>query len=558
MAKVDQSEFKFRKTDTIGTASAEDDLEFLQACFVKTDEYEVLKDKGDIRQIVLGRTGSGKSALFEYLKLEHEDRVISIEPQELALTHVSNSSVIKYFSDLGVNLDPFYKLLWRHVLTVEVLRKHFESHINDEKGSPWKYITEIFSNQNQENKDAKQAVQYLREWGEKFWEETEYRVKEITTKMEKDLTDHLGIDLKTKVLTAKGLSQKKSLLSAEEKIEVINRGQQVVSNAQVQDLSKVHGLLESVLSDPQKYYYVLIDRLDENWVEEGLRYRLIMALLDSVKEISRVPNVKVLVAIRRDLLDSVFRLVREAGAGFQEEKYQSLYLPLQWSRKKITEILDKRVDALVARRYEKRRQVTHRDLLPKKIDKTPIMEFIAERAKRPRDVISFFNKCIEAAEGKPRVNVDTLKLAEGEYSRQRLRALGDEWSTDYPGLLDFVEILKKRSPSFSLSQVIDNEISELCLKSAIESHSTNDSGLLREPAKNVAAGLVDLTDFKRILFMAFYKIGLVGLKLETFESASWVDELGQSVSPSEIDDSTGIVVHPTYWRSLGIETRKRR
>ena len=115
MAKVDQSEFKFRKTDTIGTASAEDDLEFLQACFVKTDEYEVLKDKGDIRQIVLGRTGSGKSALFEYLKLEHEDRVISIEPQELALTHVSNSSVIKYFSDLGVNLDPFYKLLWRHV-----------------------------------------------------------------------------------------------------------------------------------------------------------------------------------------------------------------------------------------------------------------------------------------------------------------------------------------------------------------------------------------------------------------------------------------------------------
>ena len=558
MAKAPQSEFKFRKTDKIGAASAEEDIEFLQACFVETNEYEVLKDKGDIRQIVLGRTGSGKSALFEYLKLEHEDRVISIEPQELALTHVSNSSVIKYFSDLGVNLDPFYKLLWRHVLTVEVLRKHFESHTDDEKGSPWKYITERFSNQTREDKDAKQAVQYLREWGEKFWEETEYRVKEITTKMENDLTNQLGLDLKTEVLTAKASSQKKSLLSDEEKIEVINRGQQVVSKAQVQDLSKVRGLLESVLSDRQKYYYVLIDRLDENWVEEGLRYRLIMALLDSVKEISRVSNVKVLVAIRRDLLDSVFRLVREAGAGFQEEKYQSLYLPLQWSHKKIIEILDKRVDALVARRYEKRRQVTHRDLLPKKIDKTPIMEFIAERAKRPRDVISFFNKCIEAADGKPRVNVDTLKLAEGEYSRQRLRALGDEWSADYPGLLDFVEILKKRSPSFSLSQVTDNEISELCLKSAIEYHSTNDSGILREPARNVADGLVEVNDFKRILFMVFYKIGLVGLKLETFESASWVDELGQSVSPSEIDDSTGIVVHPTYWRSLGIETRKRR
>ena len=116
MAKASQSEFKFRKTDTIGAASAEDDVEFLKACFVETEDYEVMKTKEDIRQIVLGRTGSGKSALFEYLKLEYPDRVISIEPHELALTHVSNSSVIKYFSDLGVNLDPFYKLLWRHVL----------------------------------------------------------------------------------------------------------------------------------------------------------------------------------------------------------------------------------------------------------------------------------------------------------------------------------------------------------------------------------------------------------------------------------------------------------
>ena len=114
MAKARDSvfKFKFRKTDTIGAASAEDDAEFLEDCFVETEEYEVIKDQKDIRQIVLGRTGSGKSALFEYLKLKYPDRVISIEPHELALTHVSNSSVIRYFSDLGVNLDPFYKLLW--------------------------------------------------------------------------------------------------------------------------------------------------------------------------------------------------------------------------------------------------------------------------------------------------------------------------------------------------------------------------------------------------------------------------------------------------------------
>ena len=553
MAKAAQSEFKFRKTDTIGAASAEDDGQFLQTCFVETEEYEALKNKEDNRQIVLGRTGAGKSALFERLKQEEKDRVISIEPHNLALTYVSNSSVISYFSNLGVNLDPFYKLLWRHVLTVEVLRKHFESHPDVEKGSWWDTFINMFQGQTREDKDARQAVGYLRGWGEKFWIETEYRVREITTKMEGKLTSQTGLDLKTPALKAGLSSEAIACLSDAEKAEVINRGQRVVSEAQVEDLSNAHDLLGRVLTDRQKYYYVFIDRLDENWVEEKLRYRLIMALLDSVKEISRIPNIKILVAIRRDLIERVFRLGRDAG--FQEEKYQSLYLPLRWSPSDMIKILDKRISVLVSRRYQGSKIVTHRDLLPKTVDKIPIMKFVTDRSPRPRDIISFFNKCIEAAKDRARLSKDSLKRAEGEYSRQRLRALGDEWHADYPGLLDFVDILKMRTKSLPLSQVKYNDVAELCLKSAIE--HPNASGVLRELARNVSDGLVAVNDFKRTLFMVFYRVGLVGLKLETFERASWIDELGQGVSLSEIDDETGIVVHTTYWRALGIRAEKR-
>ncbi len=554
MRKVHQSEFRFRNTDTIGAASAEDDTELLKTCFVETGDYEALKNQNDIRQIVLGRTGSGKSALFERLKQEEEEHIISIAPDELALTYVSNSSMIEYLSDLGVNLDPFYKLLWRHVLTVEVLRKHFEPHANTAKGRFWEVIIEKFQSQTRNDKDAKQAVQYLQEWGEKFWLETEYRVKEITSTLEKKITDALGGDLGPRFLKAKAASNVQSLLSEEEKAEVVNRGQRVVSETQVQDLKKVGDLLERVLSDPQKHYYVLIDRLDENWIEEKLRYRLIMALLDSLRKISQVRNVKVLVAIRRDLIERVFNLVREAG--FQEEKYQSLYLPLRWPSRQIIELLDKRVDALVARQYQRSKSVTHQDLLPKQVDKVPIKDFITSRAPRPRDVISFFNKCIEVAEGRPQLNVDTLKRAEGEYSRQRLRALGDEWYANYTGLLDFTDILKNRPSSFSISQVERADIADLCLKSAIQ--HPEEHGVLREHARNVVEELVNVADFKRTLFMVFYRVGLIGLKLETFESASWVDETGQTVSLSEIDDTTHVVVHTTFHRALGIKSVKRK
>ena len=554
MAKGQSSGFRFRKTDSIGAASAEDDIEFLRTCFVETGEYEVLKDPKDIRQIVLGRTGSGKSALFERLKIEEPDRVISIEPHNLALSYVSNSSVIKYFSDLGVNLDPFYKLLWRHVLTVEILRRHFDQHSVNESGHFWNNLLQRFSSETVEDKGLKQAVQYLREWGEQFWLETEFRVREITTKLEDRLAREVKAKLGIDIAKMEASSESENFLSNEQKSEVINRGQHVVSQTQVQDLNKVIGLLKELLSDRQKYYYILIDRLDENWIEEKLRYRLIMALIDSLREISRVPNIKILLAIRRDLIDRVFHLTRETG--FQEEKYESLYLQLHWSPDHIIEILDKRIDILVARRYEKGKKVTHRDLLPQKIEKISIKEFITARALRPRDAIGFFNKCIEVAEGKPKLNADALRRAEGEYSRQRLRALGDEWYADYSGLLDFTAVLKDRPRSFSLEFIPYDDISELCLKSAI--NYPGDQGILRTSAKKVAENIMPVEDFKRMLFMIFYRTGLIGLKLETFQSASWIDESGQGVSASAIDNNTRIVIHPTYYRALGTRVEKRR
>jgi len=122
MAKQDR--FIFRPLDTIGAAAAEEDIEFLKDCFVEQGYLEVLKDGKDTRRILLGRTGSGKTALLSKL-LETEERCIEIKPESLALAYVSNSTIIQFVSELGVDLDIFFKLLWRHVFTVELLKQHF-------------------------------------------------------------------------------------------------------------------------------------------------------------------------------------------------------------------------------------------------------------------------------------------------------------------------------------------------------------------------------------------------------------------------------------------------
>ena len=119
--------FRFKTTDHIGAAAAEDDSEFLEACFVDTGHLAILADHQDNRCIVLGRTGAGKSALIDRLRQEQRGRVIAITPEALAIGYAANSTVLDFFSRIGVNLDPFFKLLWRHVLTVELLQKHFEA-----------------------------------------------------------------------------------------------------------------------------------------------------------------------------------------------------------------------------------------------------------------------------------------------------------------------------------------------------------------------------------------------------------------------------------------------
>lgn len=547
MAKKKPSIFRFNKNDVIGAAGAEDDTAYLSNCFIDIGELALLEDVHDHRQIILGRTGAGKSALLSQLSERRSGNVITIAPENLALTYVSNSTILNYFANIGVNLDPFFKLLWRHVLTVEILTHHFENTADPGDKSLVDLLRAFFSGASRKDKEKAQAIQYLENWGKHFWKKTEFRVKEITQTLETDLTNAAKAQLGNKYASVGGDLTETKHLGNQERTELLSRGQDIVSKAQVSDLQKVLDLIDSVLLDRQKQYYVVIGRLDEDWVEEKLRYKLIMALIQTGRDFTKVRNAKIIIALRRDLIDRVFRLTRESG--FQEEKYKSFYLPLDWSQDNIIQLLDTRINRLVSRRYTKQ-TVTHCDLLPNRFRNMKITDYIYSVAPRPRDVIAFFNTCISAAVNKSKLNEKELKIAEGEYSRSRLRALGDEWSSDYPSLLDFAHILERRPPSFKLATILSADIGDICLN--VTAENIGGTGLLQQLALRVVDCQLDTEDFKYFLIRIFYHVGLVGLKTSPKEKESWVNELGRSLSFSELSVDTSAVVHPAYRRALGI------
>lgn len=533
-------QFRFRKHATIGAADAADD-KFLSECFVDTGDISTLIDCGDPRRIVLGRTGAGKTALVNTLASRKETIIIS--PESLSFNYLTNSSILKFFFDAGVKLDIFFRLLWRHVFTVELLNRKYNI-VNE---SAERSFLDRFKQLFDRDKAKKRAIEYIRQWNNQFWYDTEYRIKEISTRIEAELKSSLSADLNALGASVTGASK----LSEEQKAEVIKRGQPVIDSIQMKALSDVLDFLnDAVFSNVQQNYYICIDKLDENWVDDKFRYLLIRSLIETVRDFKKVRNIKIVVILRTDLIERVFRLTRDPG--FQEEKYRSLFLPIRWSEDQLKTLLNKRVNFLVQQTYTSKK-VGYEDLLPNesfsKKRQSAISYMIDRTLGRPRELIEFFNICIEKAEGKAIITKTNLMTAEEEYSKKRLRSLQDEWIADYPSLHDFAFLLRKQKKTFKISDLDKQYVEEFCLSYGVKYPDKTD--LLSSQAKEIAEGNARAETFLEVIFSVFWRTGLVGIKTEDSKSYQWSYKVDGNLT-FDIN-TTHAEVHPVFWKALGIK-----
>ncbi len=536
-------QFVFRSHQTIGAFAAEQDELFLQECFVDTGLINIIRNCDDHRCFLVGRTGAGKSALLSRLR-DEEEHVIQVYPESLSLSYISGSNILKFVSEMGVNLNLFYKLLWRHVFVVEILKERFGITDEVKKKNFLQYIWNFIA----PNKKHELALSYLREWGDSFWQETEYRVKEVTTKLEKDLQSALQQSMQN--VGSLNFSAAKKL-TEEQRQEVIQRAQQVVNKVQIRELSAIMDLLNDILlNDRQKRYYIIVDKLDENWVEDELRLRLIRALIETSLDFVNIRNAKIVIALRQDLLDRVYRFTRDTG--FQEEKFRSSSLNISWNRQQLTDLLDARINMLIKEKYTNL-IVTHKDILPRasKRHRMTAIDYMLERTFfRPRDIIHFFNNCIVSSDGKPNITWNSLFEAEGTYSRERFRALGDEWHGIYPNLLHLAQVLNNKRQSFAVNDLSLDELEENLLQLVVYNQGKDGDDL--NYAQMVYNGAISIVEYRNYLISIFYKVGLVGLKLSKNSSVSWSYYGTTSVSLAEIGPETKVFVHKTFWRHLGI------
>lgn len=548
MAKIAKQDFIFKKHMSVGEADAENDKSFLEECFVDIGDYEILEDTNAPQSIVLGRTGIGKSALVEQLE-KNSDRVIRIEPDELALRHISNSTILNFFEELGVNLDIFYSLLWQHTLAVELIKNKYSINSAQAKINFIDTIAALISG----NHKKQQALKYIEEWGDKFWVDTETRIKEFTDKLEASLKSSID----SNVPGVKLSGQSGVVLSEEQKSEVIHYGKKVVSSVQIEKLSKIVNLLaEDIFTDPQNKTYILIDRLDENWVEDNLRYKLIRALIETIKKFRNIAPVKIVVTLRTDLLDRVLDKTRDSG--FQREKYNSLFLQLGWSKEQLMDVLDSRVNHLLKYKYTNG-TVTFSDVFPDKIDKVTSAEYILDRTLlRPRDAIMFVNSCLRESQGKHEITTSIIKLAEKSYSADRIESLKYEWFVEHPQLDIYIDLLHHRNSNFKVGAITDEQLELLILELAEVSSTNADIAVKSAHAyikSEYPASNAYMVQLRQNILYILYKVGVVGIKVNGTSSVKWSQDRSQDLTAKNIENTSIVYIHKILWRALAIDKR---
>lgn len=543
MAMPPRSNIVITRNLRIGDLEAETDTELLQDCFVDNGTLETLMNVSTPESIVVGRTGSGKSALLiEIERRGYRSRLL--DPHDISMRFLESSDIIQFFEALGINLDLFYRLLWRHLIVVELLKLRYD--LRDEadgKGLISRLLRIV-----ERDPVKKEALSYFRGWGDRFWLETDEHLKEVTKKLSNDLRAGIGGELGNVDISLKGARS----LTSEEKSEVVNRATRVVSQIQIKKLGYILELLqESIFDDPQKRYYILIDKLDEEWASTETRYKFIRALIEEIKTFRRVKSVKIIVAMRRDLIDIVFDKTR--GSGFQQEKYESYIMPVLWNRDDLEKLVKVRINEVFKRQYTKD-DVTFQDVFPlhKKGGAQSAMDYIIGRTLlRPRDVMQFINECFTAAYEKRRVTWRVLTSAESIYSERRLKSLFEEWADIYPSLEKSVELLRDLPQVFTRSTISGNPLAQITSDLLDESNSDPCVQAVKLYCEPGASGTTE-ADVVTEFLACFYKIGAIGVKISKTESYMWSDYDHATLSKSEAKRVNQIKVHRMLHRALGI------
>jgi hypothetical protein len=436
------------KSNIFGDVRAEFDHAMLKHSFLEWQDYRILFESSD-RFIVVGRRGTGKSALTYKLQREWRERKIHtmvIAPMEEQVIGLRPAASL--FGDSVLRIRAGVKLIWRYAMLLEIgliLSEHYKT-----KGDISTHEV---------------LLAHLRSWAKKGpdpIERTRHLLREVLKGTE-------------------------------------NPEDRIADLAGVLQLNRVTEDVTTLLRKHDQQVVILIDRLDEGYEPDTIGVGIVDGIIYGTDELRSAlgDNVKALVFLR----DNIFRAIQAEDQDFSRN-LEAQVLRLHWDPQELFYMVTKRIRAALAVDKESDIKVWNAITSDQLHGRENFKRCLQLTLYRPRDVIALMNTAYDHARRQQR---DTLINADFDASAKlisetRFDDLGKEYESVFPGIKQITRAFAHGPARMTVAEALE-VISKVAGDASLDAKVVQHLRILGSPEEVTKAlygvGFLGVLDAKR-------------------------------------------------------------
>ncbi len=498
-----KEEDKYKQITTLqkldfGSSSAENEMRRLQEYYLKTDAFN-RAFRGEV-QLVVGRKGSGKSAIFLQIRDKERSKgkniVLDLKPEGYKL--IKFKELILNYLQEGT-FHHTISAFWEYILLLEICRRALETdknrHINDsELFQPYRNLAEAYKKED-----------YVTEGD--FSE----RMSRLMDNLSASYKDIYG-------------GQENVRLSAQEITNLLHKS----------DISKLRDTLIDYIKHKDKVW-LLIDNIDKGWPSSGLQEEdliIMRTLIDALRNIQRQLNKeKIDMYPILFLRNDVYELLVDKTSDRQKEAKELL----DWvDADLLKEVIKLRIVAsLGIEGYESFEDIW-RTICVSHFEGEETSQYLMERSlMRPRFLINLISQCKGFAVNLNHTQIEAADIQKGFKS----------YSTDL--LTDI---------SYEIRDVFPEG------ENILYSFITSDCELSYSALTTIISEKNQDVDFvSRICDLLLWH-GFLGVKVKT-DDTQYIYTLNYNMKLlkgliQKFNNEVSYVINPSFWPALMIEPKK--
>lgn len=393
------------KANRLGDVRAEHDGMMLEKAFYETPDYlTLIEPQNRNKCLVVGRRGTGKSALLSALRKHYTESprciVVTIAPEDYEIIQLRGFAT-KLVGTSGAKYNlarSGFKIFWRYAIMMEIgreLQKHYKFAALEGIGD---------------------LVQRTHKW---FKSGTDFFSRYSHT-----VVDALGAEIDE------------------------NSVGQLAHKLPVRDLERVIG--ESLLALKMDAV-VLIDKLDEGYEADAPGLAIIAGVAHAVSSLSgMLPSAALVVFLR----DNIFRGIARIDSDFSRN-LEGQVLRLHWEKYDLLNMICQRLRVAYKLEAESNQKLWDRCTAQDIRGPDGFAKCLQLTLYRPRDLLLLLNEAIRRADGRGREHIDNedIEITAREISSNRLDDVRKEYEQIVAGIHSLTAMFTGTSPNYAFSEM---------------------------------------------------------------------------------------------------------